>query len=114
MPGFRATASATDQEVVVAHSRGPESLRERVEKLGPSPSAASAPEAARLGDVVIESSRLGVFHMWNTAFHQNSSAQLVCGVSSPMFSIRSTRSSVLLERWKKAVSQMKRLPRTST
>jgi hypothetical protein len=51
--------TAAGHEVVVANSRGPESLRELVARLGPKASAASAPEAARLGDVVIEAIPFG-------------------------------------------------------
>jgi len=46
-------------EVVIANSRGPESLGALVGKLGSKASAAAATEAARLGEVVIEAIPFG-------------------------------------------------------
>lgn len=48
-----------EYNVVIANSRGPESLRELVGMLGPRASASSAREAARMGDVVIEAIPFG-------------------------------------------------------
>ncbi|MAG35028.1 MAG: NADP oxidoreductase, partial [Dehalococcoidia bacterium] len=49
-------------EVVIANSRGPESLGELIAKLGPGASAASVSEAARQGDLVIEAIPFGKVH----------------------------------------------------
>lgn len=46
-------------EVVIANSRGPESLAPVVKKLGPNASAASAEDAARAGEIVIEAIPFG-------------------------------------------------------
>jgi predicted dinucleotide-binding enzyme len=46
-------------DVVIANSRGPESLSGLIDKLGPRASAATVPEAARAGDVVIEAIPFG-------------------------------------------------------
>ncbi len=46
-------------EVILANSRGPETLREQVEKLGPKASAATASEAATRGEIVIEAVPFG-------------------------------------------------------
>ena len=49
-------------EVVIANSRGPESLGELIAKLGPRASAASVREAARTGDIVVEAIPFGKVH----------------------------------------------------
>jgi hypothetical protein len=46
-------------EVILANSRGPETLREQVSKLGPRATAATAPEAAQQGGIVIEAVPFG-------------------------------------------------------
>ena len=51
--------AARGHDIVIANSRGPDSLRDLVAELGPNVRAATAPEAARHGDVVIESIPFG-------------------------------------------------------
>ena len=46
-------AIASGYEVVIANSRGPETLKELIEELGPSARAATAAEAAEAGDFVV-------------------------------------------------------------
>ena len=46
-------AIANGYEVVIANSRGPETLKDLIEKLGPSARAATAADAAEAGDFVI-------------------------------------------------------------
>ncbi|MDZ8171627.1 NADPH-dependent F420 reductase [Microbacterium xanthum] len=45
--------SGLGYDVVIANSRGPETLRDLVDDLGPSVRAASAPEAAAAGDIAV-------------------------------------------------------------
>ncbi len=46
-------AIAVDYNVVIANSRGPETLSELVQELGPKAKAATAEDAARMGDFVV-------------------------------------------------------------
>ncbi|MYN01172.1 NAD(P)-binding domain-containing protein [Pseudoduganella sp. DS3] len=46
-------AIASGYQVIIANSRGPETLKELIDRLGPSARAATAEEAARAGDVVV-------------------------------------------------------------
>ena len=55
-------ATARGYKIVVANSRGPETLRELVDDLGPSARAAYAAEAAAAGDFAIVSFPLRVAH----------------------------------------------------
>ncbi|MGK5741936.1 NADPH-dependent F420 reductase [Micromonospora sp. URMC 103] len=48
-------AVAAGYDVVLSNSRGPETLRELVEELGPRAHAATPPEAAQAGDLVVVS-----------------------------------------------------------
>jgi predicted dinucleotide-binding enzyme len=48
-----------EHEVILANSRGPETLREQIEKLGPRATAATATEAAEQGEIVIEAVPFG-------------------------------------------------------
>jgi len=46
-------AVASDYDVVISHSRGPETLSELVAELGPRARAATAVDAAKAGDIVV-------------------------------------------------------------
>jgi predicted dinucleotide-binding enzyme len=49
-------------QVIVSNSRGPETLTELVDSIGPQASAATAAEAAQQGDVIVVSVPLGRIH----------------------------------------------------
>ncbi|WP_066375257.1 NADPH-dependent F420 reductase [Herbidospora mongoliensis] len=54
-------AVAAGYDVVLSNSRGPETLKELVDELGPKASAGTSAEAAAAGDLVIVSVPLGVY-----------------------------------------------------